>query len=242
MSAAEKEVFADRTRPIPKQYGSTTWSDLYIAPDPDKFSQTFVNTSTAFNVSYGSTIDPNQLVYPHRYPNPPSSAGWSAIGIGDNASFYTQFGESRPSPLDKFRDDKASLARVEIDRLQAKFPLFVTRLKELIGIAVDVYPATDIPSATALQRLAEVVEAFGLTSRPTITLTASGAIWLEWSDGDGSRAALSISRDGRVSFGMLLPNNVRPWAKTHSNIAGDIESIASHVKSDQTAAWIFAIR
>jgi hypothetical protein len=148
------------------------------------------------------------------------------------------YGLSYESPVLGHLDNAVTLAHRATDSLLANLPNgapLSARLHELIDLAKEEYPDTEIPSYTSIATLRRfIVEGAGVAP-PDLSLLSSGSIWLSWAS-NSVNSGLAIFRDGTVSFGLLVTGQGRP---THVNFAGTLQSVLPRIIREQAARGMF---
>src|SRR5690606_31122182 len=84
------------------------------------------------------------------------------------------------------------------------------RLLQLLDIAGDEYPETEIPG---LQMLTSVLGFFRGRRDilpPLLTLTSTGNVWAQWTGSQNRMAALEFKRDGSVNLAAFFPDSDEP--------------------------------
>lgn len=145
------------------------------------------------------------------------------------------------SPLELFLNEKVRDAHAAAKGLAQSNPLFedyAIRLGELIDLARDEYPETDIPSPASIKAFAKMLSAFSQLRAPSLSLLPSGALWLSWKKAQHGTGGMAIFRDGTASFAMLLDNPERPTRPIHVNVSGDLKSVLATMADTASSRWI----
>jgi hypothetical protein len=143
------------------------------------------------------------------------------------------------SPALEYLDAAVKLAHVAIDNVIAALangsPL-TDRLHDLVDMARDEYPETDIPSYTSIVSLGRLLSEFPRMRTPDISLLPTGSLWLSWAT-QGVQSGLSIFRDGTVSFGLVVTGTGRP---AHINFAGPVQSVIPRIMREDAVRGLIS--
>lgn len=113
----------------------------------------------------------------------------------------------------------------------------VRRLLELVDMAADEYPETDIPNQQTLDSVLSLFSMRRDVRDPMLGLTAAGSIWAEWRDGTQS-AAIEFLRNGSVNLVAFVPDPEEPLRP--ASIAANLSwrSAARELRANPALAWI----
>jgi hypothetical protein len=145
-------------------------------------------------------------------------------------------------PVIEWRDYKK---RVALDAIASWFkdsPPFLShvesRLADLIVMATEEYPETDIPNVTAIGLFAEFVQRVRVRRAPRIGLTPGGHIVAEWGPSDGRRAALQFLPDTTINFSARIPDPAKGGRSMPIYGATSLAALYQRIQNDPALSWI----
>ena len=156
---------------------------------------------------------------------------------------YVAFTSKKRSPFEELPDTRARRATALVEEWLAKRQVTAStakRLLELINIAHEEYPETEIPSEESLLSTLRFFRGVRDHLRsPSITLTASSGVWIEWRS-NAKRAALEFKRDGSVNLAAFYPDPDQPMMP--ASFAGHYswKSVSQEIRQKRGLEWLTA--
>ena len=146
-------------------------------------------------------------------------------------------------PVIEWRDYKVQAATeaIESSLPDFEYPRDVKlRLKELVAIATEEYPETDIPSQVALAAFGRFACELGpQAAAPRLSLTPAGDLVAEWGAIDGKRAALQFLPDSTVNFSARIPDEAKGGRPMPTYGATSLSGLRHRLRGDSAFSWIF---
>jgi len=144
-------------------------------------------------------------------------------------------------PFIELRDTKVNAAKATIAfwalNREAGAAL-VRRLTELVDMACEEYPDTEIPGQQTLDSVFSFFRARKDVRDPTVTLTASGGVWLEWRPDPHHSAALEFRRNGLVNLAALFPDPDQPLVRGALTGNYSWKSAAREIRTNTALSWL----
>jgi hypothetical protein len=143
-------------------------------------------------------------------------------------------------PVIVWRDDRARAALEAIDSSLGDLERFDgvrSRLKELVAIATEEYPESDIPRPVALEVFALFIRDFELHNMH-LSLTPGGHLIAEWRAGDGRRAAFQFLPDRTVNFSARIPDPAKGGRPMPIYGATSLDGLYGRVLDDAAFSWV----
>jgi hypothetical protein len=150
--------------------------------------------------------------------------------------------ENQGNPFEEFVRSKVRAAHAAIDTWVSEKnadPALARRIADLVDMAAEEYPDTEIPSRHVLDNVFGFFRTGAALRRPLLALTSPGGVWAEWHVDETHTAALEFRRNGLVNLAAFYPDPNDPLAVAALTVSFGWKSAARHVHNNPALRWLF---
>lgn len=229
MSAVEKEVLRRLPTKLREQW--LIGADEDFVGTTERASSTSVSTQGWARAAWSVAAE----YYAHAFQTT------AAARVAGDWVFVTTGTETEPnSPFDSLVAAKAARAKRAIAGAAGLGAIY-RRLDNLVDLAKDEYPATEIPDADSLASAISFFTMVEGLSKPLLGLTSAGNVWAEWFKRRDrqERVALEFRRGGSITLAATFRDPSEPLRRSsavHGNLSA--RNAAERLRADIALRWV----
>jgi hypothetical protein len=147
----------------------------------------------------------------------------------------------REDPVIEWRDYKNRAALNAINTLLGAYPHLhdiQARLTDLIAMATEEYPETDIPNSAAIGSFSALMQTHKFRVSPRISLTPGGHLVAEWGPSEGRSVAFQFLADSTINFSARIPDDSKGGRLMPTYGATSLTGLYRRISYDPAFSWL----